>query len=986
MKMICSICVVVAFAAVFAAEGGTFVDFSAVGSTCSVSAGRFAKAEDAARQLVVGEDGLTVLFDTALEGKANSWATISVPPSIGGGRDWSPLLVRLVLAGVPTGKALRNIALNLTDVNGETFQYQPRGFDVDDNDNMSLEYDFAGGHGPGWGGDGNKQIDPPARLSALNVHFSGEGAGRVTFRRLESVDSTSGEKRTVLSCEAISIDTSYPGARPFNGPRALAFEVNPAVSGTAQLTLSSASIGNASQGRMDSFDGVVSNGVARFNLNLPYDRQYEFMKLDGGQGATRPTIIRATGEFMQTEAEAMRLDVDTGNPLHLVRDETERPSLVVRNPAEKSVPWQTVFVFSDIFGRQFEIPFSRKVAARSEVRVAVPWPLPAKGFWRVEAKVKGGDGSTARKETRFAFIPRHDVTPRLEKPAFRLGIHWHGWRYPQTIRGLAVDAIVAAGAKLTRTDYGFLMSEVEAKEGVYDWTGGDDIVSRMQRAGLAMDVITGSTPSWSWDEDASWKTSKNQRRIGCRPSRPGVFREYCRALAARYGDKIDYYEIGNEWDITPTDMLSHEEALRMQREAYEGIHEAFPAACVTPNGWAYATTTDHIRSNPAHYNIGIIEAFADHPELYDAWALHVHGSFGHYQHRIDDEFLPMRDKTGLKRRPWLSNETALTSANGCEDVVARTVWMKPLFAWSRGARDYIWYNLRATGWFNGGEPGYGLMTPDFYPRAGYAAFAALTEIFHGLSFDRTIVSEGTRHLFVFRGKVGGEQAIVLAGWDTAFAGKPDIVRVKTDARRAVVSDIMGNRTDAPLRGGCALSRPNRDIREVSISLSADPTALILFGASWAEVSQSLREGRAPARPLPTGVTGRPPDFVLDKPSNVHDLYAADPSMAHRIWRGPQDLSARVWLGRDGDALVIRAEVRDDVHATGNKVEAWIGEEEKRELKCLSRNADVATYEGCFALPLDVFAVDLHVIDDDGAGVDGWLMLYGENTLQQRWIP
>ena len=83
--------------------------------------------------------------------------------------------------------------------------------------------------------------------------------------------------------------------------------------------------------------------------------------------------------------------------------------------------------------------------------------------------------------------------------------------------------------------------------------------------------------------------------------------------------KIDYYEIGNEWDITPSDVLSHGEALRMQREPYEGIHEAFPDACVTPNGWAYAATTDHMRGNPSHYNIGIIEAFADHPELYGQW-------------------------------------------------------------------------------------------------------------------------------------------------------------------------------------------------------------------------------------------------------------------------------------------------------------------------------------------------------------------------------
>ena len=287
--------------------GETFVDFSDASHSADyrMAAGRFVKPEDAKRQLAVGTDGLTALFDSALEGKAKSWATIDVLPAVGGGRDWSALHVRLTLAGVPTGKALRNIALNLTDSGGETFQYQARGFDVDDDGNLSLEYDFTGGHGRGWGGDGNNRLDPPARLTALNVHFGGEGTGRVTFRRIESVESASVVKRTVLSRETVSTDTSYPGARPFNGPRSLAFELSPAVTGVARLTLSSGSIGNASQGHMDSFDGIVSNGIARFNLNLPYDRQYEFMKLEVN-GLEKACISRAAGEFVQTEAEAMR--------------------------------------------------------------------------------------------------------------------------------------------------------------------------------------------------------------------------------------------------------------------------------------------------------------------------------------------------------------------------------------------------------------------------------------------------------------------------------------------------------------------------------------------------------------------------------------------------------------------------------------------------------------------------------------------------------
>ena len=287
------------------AATGVFLDFASADPGYVMSTGQFARPDDAARQLSVGPDGLTALFDSAREGKPYRWATISVPRAVGGGRDWSALRIRLVLVGKPMGKAKRDIALNLTDAHGETFQYYPCGFGTDAYGNLSLEYDFAGKHGKGWGGDGNQQMDLPARLSALNVHFGGGKTGRVTFRRIESAEDACGLPRTVVSREPVSTDTVYPGARPFHGPRTLTFEVNPSVSGKARLTLSSGSFGNAAQGRMDGFDGVVSNGVARFDLNLPYGRQYEFMKLVVDGESVRP--VRAVGEFVQAEAEAMRL-------------------------------------------------------------------------------------------------------------------------------------------------------------------------------------------------------------------------------------------------------------------------------------------------------------------------------------------------------------------------------------------------------------------------------------------------------------------------------------------------------------------------------------------------------------------------------------------------------------------------------------------------------------------------------------------------------
>ena len=80
--------------------------------------------------------------------------------------------------------------------------------------------------------------------------------------------------------------------------------------------------------------------------------------------------------------------------------------------------------------------------------------------------------------------------------------------------------------------------------------------------------------------------------------------------------------------------------------------------------------------------------------------------------------------------PWIANETAMSTTGGAEIEVAVTVWKKTLYAWAKGAVDYVWYNLRAAGWCSSdNEQGFGLFTADWHPRAGYPAIAGLIESF-----------------------------------------------------------------------------------------------------------------------------------------------------------------------------------------------------------------------------------------------------------------
>jgi hypothetical protein len=464
------------------------------------------------------------------------------------------------------------------------------------------------------------------------------------------------------------------------------------------------------------------------------------------------------------------------------------------------------------------------------------------------------------------------------------------------------------------------------------------------------------------------------------PLKPGVLRAFAEIYARRYGTKIDYYEIGNEADLTSSESFPHEAALAIQREAYEGIHAGCSNACVTTCGWAGPYTSPS--AAPTYCNRGIQEAFAEHPELFDVWAQHLHRAFSLYVSIIDGGYAALRRRTALKTRPWIANETALSGALGEEDTAARNVWMKSLFSWSRGARDYVWYNLRATGWFDGPEPGYGLMTPDFYPRAGYAAFSALTAVFHGLDYDGAVYSHRLRHLLRFKGvsQAFASGGIVLAGWDDGLDdGATREVHVVTDAQRAEICDYMGNRSPVRIDSG-----------RIALSLSRNPQAVLLFGASRADAAdmKELRRSFDRIKTIDCRNANRPADFEVCGVAYFRSLFEANPPFVHRLWKGPDDLSARLWLDRTPDgSLRVRCEVTDDAVAKedGLKVSLVTSHAGAREfmLKSSGRTGSVTYYDAVLPIKDSSFTFDFRVLEDDGEGLDGCLVLCreGEDAVE-----
>ena len=960
------------------------IDFSGTAGKLFVGTGAW-PASAGGRQVEDVPGGVRVRVDTDNEDAVSPWTTVEMR-SVGRDVDLMGREVSLVCKEAPSGRIEKRMPLNFTDKYGETMQLYPVRTGANADGSFFLVYDVTDRTGRTWGGrERNGKLDAPVRLSAINLQYDNVyNAGEVTFLRLETVD-TKEVRCDVTSIEPISTDTTYPGAAPFPGAEVLTFKVEPAFAGKATLVLSSGAVGAASSGTMTRYAGEGAGGNVRFRVGLPYQKRYEFMRIEYAPAEGSPKgpyrIVSAIGEFRQTAAEAMRLDVDTGNFMHLVRDATERPVLVVRNPARRDIPWRTVFRATDDLGRRFEIPFDETVPSGGERRIALPWPLPAKGLWRIEANVTSDDGSSAVKSTRFASVDRHGVTPVAEKPAFRIGIHYHGTHYLPDLVDKTIEAMVASGAKFTRTDYSFMFGSICKADGSRDWSRPDMMVEKLRAAGLSLDIIIANNraPRWAVDPDAVAARADQTAKDRVLVTRPGLFRGFCEEFARRYNSKIDYYEVGNEWDMVYTKSLTNEEALRMQREAYEGVHAGYPQGCVTPNGWASVSSAANLWGR-ATENMGIIEEFAAHPELYDAWMLHAHCAPSMFYQRIRRCFLPLREATGLKTRPWVCNETALTCGIGGERAVGRAVWEKILYAWAWGASDYIWYNLRATGWFEGHEPGYGLITPDFYPRSGYASMAALTTIFQGLSSDGRLYSEGDRHLMRFKGEKDGFKGLVLAAWDSATRAKRRSVRIRTDAVRAEASDYMGNRAPLPVKDGMAV-----------IQVDNNPSAYLLNGATVAEIVDvaEIANPKTEVIEIPPAREGRPPDFRLDSMDQVRDFYQALPQHVRRTWGGQRDHAARIWLERAADGgLRVRAKVQDDIRGPEDGIEVFVappgGGLAKHLLKPSDRRGETDIYDATIPFYEELFDFTLHVMEDDGdGGLDGYMQLTGDSEPPLR---
>src|SRR5574341_361317 len=123
----------------------------------------------------------------------------------------------------------------------------------------------------------------------------------------------------------------------------------------------------------------------------------------------------------------------------------------------------------------------------------------------------------------------------------------------------------------------FAWDEIEPQRGTYDWAAYDPIVEEAAARDLRIIAVLWRSPEWA----AKSPTAP--------PNEADDFGAFAGAVAARYGDRIDVYQIWDEpnlesgWGGQPPEVIGY---TRLLASAYRAIHAADPDATVLTAGLA----------------------------------------------------------------------------------------------------------------------------------------------------------------------------------------------------------------------------------------------------------------------------------------------------------------------------------------------------------------------------------------------------------------
>ena len=466
--------------------------------------------------------------------------------------------------------------------------------------------------------------------------------------------------------------------------------------------------------------------------------------------------------------------------------EEEELTLDVTDRTGNTRPISVECTFTDYFDRSFTVTGKAELAAEKTYSLPFGRKFPAPGYYRLDCRVKTPQGES-RFERSLAVMTPSGPTPGRAS-GFLFGVHAHPHRSNMHDKRLEAKAAGLAGIKVVRADAHWRSIQPDSPK-QWNFRLFDETVNVYAEQNIEVAVLLGAPPGWA--KKPGWTKLRPEFRGEVRPAN-APYCEYLRRLAERYRGRIRFYEQFNEPDLAVFYNFSADDYVDLFNEGADVIRKSDPDAVILTGG--FATVRVVSCTNSPDY---LEKALAGTKGKFDIHAQHEHGSFEDYRQRIDGPFRALREKLGISGVPWYSNETAVTAAGGREKNQAAELWRKLLFAWSRGAIGYNWYDLRNDGFDpNNGEHNFGLLTRDFQPKPVYVAYNTLTGLFSGMRFVRQLDTGLGCWLFEF---ADGDDR-VLAGWLDPGSRSTTLL-FRTNAERGEKIDLMGERSPVAVVDG-----------------------------------------------------------------------------------------------------------------------------------------------------------------------------------------
>ncbi len=532
----------------------------------------------------------------------------------------------------------------------------------------------------------------------------------------------------------------------------------------------------------------------------------------------------------KTLSDAIGFDIETGSKVHVLRKNAEdRLRFLFKNPTREEADLLLKFTYENSFGRKTTEEQILKISAGQTETINPEWRPDTFGYWKISVAIRNQKTPNSRsvKTRSIAYFDPAGPT-KGRAPGFLFSVCTHTPRWSTEDRLLEIEAAALCGVKVSRTCNGWL--DIQPKPDQWNWKTTDFLVDEYEKKGIELQFDLTGTPSWALAPDAIvpkdgsyWKAFP--KLDACK--------NFIKELCARYHGRIRYYENRNEPDLTGFSSMTLDQYAALQKAVYEAFTQYDKEAIVMTGGFA----TLNRRHASLIYPDFQRDFLAKANGYFHLHAFHAHGWFASYVEQIDNQLIPIRKETGVTV-PWYSNETAMTSIGGLEQQQAEVLFKKLIFAWSRGAMGYTWYDLRNDGYDPAyGEHHFGMMTNDFYPKPVYAAYNALASYYTKMKYEKTLDISKNVYLFLFR----NDKTILVPGWYETNVGETKSYLLETNAKKAFLVDLMGNEKEIPLQN-----------KRVLFEIKSLPQSLKLTEASSVTVLGEILSVRENREAVPGG--------------------------------------------------------------------------------------------------------------------------------------